>query len=44
MAGEKIAKLERQLAAAEDGKPAIRRALTGRRTQLAVLLERTRRT
>jgi hypothetical protein len=39
-----IATLERQLAAATDGgKPVIRRALTDRRTQLAVLLERARR-
>src|SRR6185369_6451418 len=36
-----IATLEQQLAAAtEIGKPAIRRALADRRTQLAVLLER----
>jgi len=39
-----IATLERQLdAAPEDGKRAIRRALTDRRTQLAVVLERARR-
>ena len=39
-----IAMLERQLESApEDGKRAIRRALTDRRTQLAVVLERARR-
>ena len=39
-----IATLERQLESApEDGKRAIRRALTDRRTQLAVVLERARR-
>jgi hypothetical protein len=39
-----IAALERQRdAAPEDGKPAIRRTLTDRRTQLAVVLERARR-
>ena len=39
-----IATLERQLdAVPEDGKRAIRRALTDRRTQLAVVLERARR-
>ena len=39
-----VAVLERQLAAAsDDQKPAIRRALTDRRTQLAVVLERARR-
>ena len=39
-----IASLEQQLGAApEEGKPAIRRALTDRRTQLAVVLERARR-
>ena len=39
-----IATLEQQLhAAPEDGKRAIRRALTDRRTQLAVVLERARR-
>jgi hypothetical protein len=39
-----IAALERQLdAAPEDRKPAIRRTLTDRRTQLAVVLERARR-
>ena len=40
-----IAALERQQAvAAEEQRPAIRRALADRRTQLAVLLERARRT
>ena len=40
-----IAALERQLDAAPAGdQPAIRRALTDRRTQLAVVLERARRT
>jgi DnaJ-like protein len=40
-----IASLERQLAAAiPERQPAIRRALTDRRTQLAVVLERARRT
>ena len=40
-----IAALERQLdAAPEPDKPAFRRALTDRRTQLAVVLERARRT
>src|SRR5512140_1836634 len=39
-----VATLEQQLAAAPDeGKPAIRRALADRRTQLAVVLERARR-
>lgn len=40
-----IAALERQLGvAAEEQRPAIRRALADRRTQLAVILERARRT
>jgi hypothetical protein len=39
-----IATLEQRLAAAtDDGKPAIRRALTDSRTQLVVILERARR-
>jgi hypothetical protein len=39
-----IAALEDALSAApEDRRPSIRRALTGRRTQLAVVLERARR-
>ena len=40
-----VAALERQLSAAsEQQQPAIRRLLTDRRTQLAVVLERARRT
>jgi hypothetical protein len=39
-----VTALERQLSEAADGqRPAIRRALTDRRTQLAVVLERARR-